>query len=55
MARIQGDEMDMDDLSIRMDAPDPRRPHAISRRWLLAGGLAAGASLIAAGDPAVIW
>ncbi len=47
--------MDMDDLSMRVDAPGPRRPHAISRRSLLAGSLAAGAGLMASGDPAVIW
>jgi hypothetical protein len=48
--------MDMDNLTIRMDAPDPREAHAISRRSLLAGSLAVSAtSLMAANDPAAIW
>jgi gluconate 2-dehydrogenase gamma chain len=45
----------MDDLRTRIDAPGLRGPYAISRRSLLAGSLAAGASLLASGAPAVIW
>ena len=47
--------MDMDDRNMRIDASGPREAHAISRRSLLAGSLAAGAGLMASGDPAAIW